>query len=145
MTLVWVTQPAITRVPRAAIVARSAWTFPGLTRRGLLHFRPTVSLLARWTKTPMRGPWFVAQAPFGGGQSLAQADNTKAEEEASALPGVQLKGAAAVRGSLQVAPAEADVVPSETTSAATIAGAAPYRRARGKIIAGILDHGGWLG
>jgi hypothetical protein len=93
----------------------------------------------------MRGPWFVAQAPFGGGQSLAQADSTKAEEAASALPGVQLKGAAAVRGSLQVAPAEADVVPSETTSAATIAGAATYRRAPGEIIAGILDHGGWLG
>ncbi|HSH32612.1 MAG TPA: hypothetical protein VLB31_03220 [Actinomycetota bacterium] len=92
----------------------------------------------------MRGPWFVAQAPFGGGQSLAQADNTKAEEEASALPGVQLNGAAAVRGSLQVVPAEADVVANEINSEAMIAGAAPYRRARGTIIAGILDHGGWL-
>jgi hypothetical protein len=93
----------------------------------------------------MRGPWFVAQAPFGGGQSLAHADNTNADEEASALPGVQLKGAAAVRGSLQVAPAEADVAPSETTSAATITVAAPCRRARGETIAGILDHGGSLG
>jgi hypothetical protein len=93
----------------------------------------------------MRGPWFVAQAPFGGGQSLAQADNTKAEEEASALPGDQLNGAAAVRGSLQVTPAEADVVPSEIRNDATIAGAATYRRARGEIIAGILDHRGWLG
>ena len=79
----------------------------------------------------MRGPWFVAQAPFGGGQSLDHADNTNVEEEASALPGVQLKGAAAVRGSLQVAPAEAEVVQRETTSPATIAGAATYRRARG--------------
>jgi hypothetical protein len=93
----------------------------------------------------MRGPWFVAQAPFGGGQSLAHADSTNPVEEASALPGAQLNGAAAVRGSLHVAPANADVVPSETRSDAAITGAATDRRARGEIIAGILDHGGWLG
>jgi len=44
-----------------------------------------------------------------------------------------------------VAPADADVVPSETRSEAAITGAATDRRARGEIIAGILDHGGWLG
>jgi hypothetical protein len=93
----------------------------------------------------MRGPWFVAQAPFGGGQSLAHADSTNPEEEASALPGVQLKGAAAVRGSLQVVPAEAEVAPSGTSSADVIADAATNRCARGETIAGILDHGGWLG
>src|SRR5262245_27298000 len=67
----------------------------GLIRCGRPHTAVTDAPAARWTKTPIVGEPSVAQAPDGGGQSLAHADSRCPVAAASDFPGFQLKGSAA--------------------------------------------------
>src|SRR5213593_354886 len=81
--------------PAAAIAGRSDCLSFGLTRFAGPHRAGTAPAADRWTKTPIVGAVSVAQAPLGGGQSLAHTDRRCRFATARDFPGFQLNRAPA--------------------------------------------------
>src|SRR5207249_10223282 len=108
------------RFPSAAIEGRSACTSPGLTRFGLPHAAGTAPDGERWTNTPIFGERSVAQAPEGGGQSLAHADRSRPPAVASDSPGFRRDGAEAA---CQASTGPGRATPARHTTEATTANA----------------------